>query len=206
MRDPGTKPSKTPVIVGVVVGVGGGLLLLALGLWLWRRKRRQRLERERHLTAQPYTEPGAGEDVMKGGPARTVAEGAAGAQDAGRRSPVRHVVQEEDAEEVYEYLPPRYREAWQHGAPPPDSPDLPESGQSGSGSMSSSDWRPTSSDDTDPPLKRAYARAFSTRRPGGPAGSRPAGPRPLEEEIKRRFPSSAEQASRADKSSPTEKS
>lgn len=220
-----SKSNKTGVIVGVVVGVVGGLLVLGLAFWLWRRKRKQQRQKEEKLLAQPYGEQGTGQDVQKGSfsegsntegnatPAEGASETPVAAASGGRRSPIRHLVQEEDAEEVYEYLPPRYREAWQQGPvdpsaspsmPPSASPILPSGSSSAPGepnpqSITSEKQRMFGSDNVpveSPPLKAEYARAFGTPSAAGSgAGSSsgrsrattPAGPRPLETEYKRRF-------------------
>lgn len=184
-----SKSNKTGVIVGVVVGVVGGLLVLGLAFWLWRRKRNQQRKQEETLLAQPYSERGSGQDIQKGSlpeesgtegnetPPGGASETPVAAAARGRRSPVRHLVQEEDAEEVYEYLPPRYREAWQQGPsgssvppriPPSESPGRPSSSSSAPGEpnpqslaldkqMSSTSERASAEN---PPLKVDYARAF----------------------------------------------
>lgn len=212
-----SKSNNTGVIVGVVVGVVGGLLLLGLAFWLWRRKRKQKQENEKKLMAQPYAERGSGQDVHKGSFLDSPeTEGATGSETAdapvagaagGRRSPIRHLVQEEDAEEVYEYLPPRYREAWQQGpsgsssppsTPPPGSGPLPSASSSAPAESQSPlippekqrMLAPGAVPVDSPPLKEEYARAFGAASSSGSSRGRPTapgGPRPLEDEYKRRF-------------------
>lgn len=193
----------------------GGLLLLGLAIWLWRHKRKQRQENEKQLMAQPYGEQGSGQDVHKssfsegsdteGAPAPGLASDAPVAAATGRPSPIRHLVQEEDAEEVYEYLPPRYREAWQQGPPasstPPTTPPSQMRGLPPSSSSEPADSIPAEKQrvafpDTapavGPSLKQEYARAFGTPASLSSRGrsTTPGGPRPLEEDYKRRFETS----------------
>lgn len=162
---PSSEPHKgtsTPVIVGVVVGVAGGLLLLGGALWLWCRRRK---------------------------PTRSSGESAGPRSPTFLRSPVRRLVVEEDAGEVFEYLPPQYREDWQHGLDP--SAESTPSAHSASPLVNPGATRgaPTSATLVAeaavavPPLKRAYRRAFDRMR--GVVSGDASRPAPLSEEYKR---------------------
>lgn len=94
-------------------------------------------------------------------------------QAVGSHAPVRHVVREEDAGEVFECLPPEYNEAWERSGDTPSGAGSTPTGDSYTPSFSSSASAgplvtPTGS--TEPkepisPLKRAYMRTFSRSRP-----------------------------------------
>lgn len=108
--------NKTAIIVGVVVGVGGALLLGALALWLVRRHRaKKEREKERKPEVKPYVvsekelyraASSSNDAVDAGAPS---APPPAPGQAAEPEPRARRVVQEQDAEEAVEYLPPRYR-------------------------------------------------------------------------------------------------
>lgn len=86
------------------------------------------------------------------------------------RSPVRRVIQEEDAGEVLEYLPPQYRDDWDRGGmtpsgstPSADSYDL-SLNSSASGRLPIAPGIYSEHDEHVSPLKRAYMRTFGQSR------------------------------------------
>ncbi|EKD01034.1 hypothetical protein A1Q2_04655 [Trichosporon asahii var. asahii CBS 8904] len=176
-KDEGTS-DKSGIIVGVVVGVGVPLLLAALGTWyfLLRRKRKGRKEKESHPGVEPYVvnekelarfysaELAAGESPSSQAAGDRRASTSAGLGDDIGPS-ARRIVQEEDAGDV-EYLPPRYREAWQYG-PEEGTPSRGEPGH-----MTSELSQPDEATDSpnelcatpgEPlPLKEDYIRTFAS--------------------------------------------
>lgn len=204
--------NKTGIIVGVVVGVGVPLILAALIGGFLMRRRRQQKEARRDLEPYVVNEKelarsfssgsngnGAAAAVSTAGPAA-----AAATLGNDNEPPSRRVVQEEDAEEV-EYLPPRYREAWQHGSS--DGPSTPAESEQAATTMSPArlpnpadtndiDSRdgPSSPQESARPLKEDYLQTFGfsprsavVARPtsmGNQSPPRAAGPSPLPRDLK----------------------
>lgn len=194
-NDPSVRVNRTPIIVGTVVGVIGGLAVLGLLCWLWWRRSQRRAQREASLLPSSYTlGPGSGvEELPKGGlgepsndgrhspdtPTTSVAQPHQGTSPSGQAAaeghlPQRRILQEEDAEDVVEILPPRYRQR-DYAEPglsvpptPEESPGLLVSSSSDSGQetddRTARAWRP--------PLKTAYERAFDSLPRTIPAGPR----------------------------------
>lgn len=133
--------NKTGIIVGVVVGVGVPLILAALiGGFLMRRRRQEKEARrdvepyvvDEKALARSFSSGTNGNDTAAA--VSTAGPAAAAATLGNDNEPLsRRVVQEEDAEEV-EYLPPRYREAWQHGSS--DDPSAPRESEQVAAMMS----------------------------------------------------------------------
>lgn len=177
--------NKTSIIVGVVVGVGGALILAAAAAWLWRR-RKQKAHRQpepepyhvsekdlyRSASWAPHNAP-----AWPDGAATFDTDGAPTGSDGERR---RRVVQEQDAEEDVEYLPPRYRE-WH----PDSSPDAP------------TDGTPPTAVARDGPVQRSslkndYVRALGgASESSGAQGSRSTATAPLKGDYARVFEGSA---------------
>lgn len=117
---PSGKSNKTGIIVGVVVGVVGALVLAALAVWMLRRRRAKKAKEEE--AKQPGVEPfvvsekelyqTASWASHNAGSSEGTSSDSAGdrPQRGSSERPARRVVQEQDAEEAVEYLPPRYRE------------------------------------------------------------------------------------------------
>lgn len=197
-NDPSVRVNRTPIIVGTVVGVIGGLAALGLLCWLWWRRSQRQAQREASLQPRSYTlGPSSGvEELPKGGlgepsndgqhspdtPPISVAQLHQGTSASGQAAaeghlPQRRILQEEDAEDVVEILPPRYRQR-DYPEPglsvpptPEESPGLLVSSSSDSGQetddRTARAWRP--------PLKTAYERAFISLPRTIPAGPRPLG-------------------------------
>lgn len=114
-----SRSNKTGMIVGVVVGVVGGLILLALLAWFCLRRRKSDepddidpyLISEKDLYRNASWAP-EGNDHPPPAPVSSGGEN----RPRGPR-----VVQEEDADDVVEYLPPRYRERTLPTTPEPAS-------------------------------------------------------------------------------------
>lgn len=114
------KNNETGIIVGVVVGVVGALVLAALAVWLFRRRKAKKAKEEE--AKQPGVEPfvvsekdlyrTAGWATHNAGSSEDTSSDSAGERPRRGSSerPASRVVQEQDAEEAVEYLPPRYRE------------------------------------------------------------------------------------------------
>lgn len=195
------KASRTPTIVGSVIGVVGGLAVLGLLFWLWWRRRQRLAERDAGLRLDPYT-PGSNtgveklpkgvsavpdEDANLDAPPQTAPDlnhptRRPSDVEAADYVPPRRFLQEEDAEDVLELLPPRYRQRnyaeleQSFPSTPGDSPGHPVSGSS---SSRQAELDPLTDEHTElvhrrPPLKEAYARAFDS-----PPRTTPGGPRPL---------------------------
>lgn len=107
-------------------------------------------------------------------------------EPARNRSPVHRVVQEEDAGEVLEYLPPQYRETWQQSLSTPSVSSAESPASSYPSTFKEPLVSPSSSGEppvATPTLKRDYIRHFNLWRHKATQDSEQA--TPLEEEYKR---------------------
>lgn len=169
------KSNKTGIIVGVVVGVVGALILAALVVWLLRRRKAKKAKEEE--AKRPGVEPFVVSEKDLYRTASWASHNAGSSEDtssdsAGERPrrgsserPARRVVQEQDAEEAVEYLPPRYRE-WNGVSEelPPPPPLSASARDTASATPTSESQRSQHTQQTQqshsPSLKGEYAKAL----------------------------------------------